>query len=132
MLKDFLNNRKQRVVLNGKSSDWLTVSAGVPQSSVLGPLFFLIYINDLVENVSCDIRLFAADTSLFSVVYDVANTALKLKCYSGVSNRRGGGNRRGGVHSGQFSIEGGVLIEGGCSRQPVFNRRGVFTPTSFQ
>ena len=78
MLKDFLKNRKQRVVLNGKSSDWLTVSAGVPQGSVLGPLFFLIYINDLVENVSCDVRLFADDTSLFSVVNDVATTAFEM------------------------------------------------------
>ena len=78
LLKDFLHNRKQRVVLNGKCSDWLTVSAGVPQGSVLGPLFFLIYINDLVENVSCDVRLFADDTSLFSIVNDVANTAFKL------------------------------------------------------
>ena len=78
LLKDFLKNRKQRVVLNGKSSDWLTVSAGVPQGSVLGPLFFLIYINDLVENVSCDVRLFADDTSLFSVVNDVATTAFEM------------------------------------------------------
>ena len=78
MLKDFLKNSKQRVELNGKSSDWLTVSAGVPQGSVLGPLFFLIYINDLVENVSCDVRLFADDTSLFSVVYDVVTTAFEM------------------------------------------------------
>ena len=78
MLKDFLKNRKQRIVLNGKLSDWLTVSAGVPQGSVLGPLFFLIYINDLVENVSCDVRLFADDTSLFSVVNDVATTAFEM------------------------------------------------------
>ena len=73
-----MKNRKQRVVLNGKSSDWLTVSTGVPQGSVLGPLFFLIYINDLVENVSCDVRLFADDTSLFSVVNDVVTTAFEI------------------------------------------------------
>ncbi len=78
LLKDFLHNRKQHVVLNGKYSDWLTVSAGVPQGSVLGPLFFLIYINDLVENVSCDVRRFANDTSFFSIVNDVANTAFRL------------------------------------------------------
>ena len=78
MLKDLLKNRKHRVVLSGKSSDWLTVSAVVPQGSVLGPLFFLIYINDLVENVSCDVRLFAEDTSLFSVVNDGANTAFEM------------------------------------------------------
>ena len=48
------------------------------QNSVLGPLFFLIYINDLVENVSCDVRLFADDTSLFSFVNDVATTAFEM------------------------------------------------------
>ena len=68
LIRNFLTDRQQRVVLNGKCSRWATVSAGAPQGSVLGPLFFLVYINDIVDNVRCDIKLFADDTSIFSVV----------------------------------------------------------------
>ena len=64
--------------MNGKSSGWSSVTAGVPQRSVLGPLFFLVYINDLVDNISSDAKLFADDTSLFTVVYDVDVAADKL------------------------------------------------------
>ena len=78
VLEDFLDNRQQRVVLNGKNSNWSPVTAGVPQGSVLGPLFFLIYINDLVDNVSSEAKLFADDTSLFTVVYNVDIAADKL------------------------------------------------------
>ena len=75
LLGNFLENRRQRVVLNGKCSQWAPISAGVPQGSVLGPLFFLVYINDIVENLNCDVKIFADDTSLFSVVKDEGKTA---------------------------------------------------------
>ena len=78
LIRNFLSNRKQRVLLNGKNSEWAEISAGVPQGSVLGPLFFLVYINDLVGNVRCDIKLFADDTWLFSVIYDKSKTAAEL------------------------------------------------------
>ena len=71
-------NRKQRVVLNGKCSEWSEIIAGVPQGSVLGPLFFLIYINDLVDCLSSDAKLYADDTSLFTIVYDENIAASQL------------------------------------------------------
>ena len=65
--KSFLNNRFQRVVLNSRSSVWKSVTTGVPQGSVLSPLFFLIYINDLPLGLTTNVKLFADGTSLFSV-----------------------------------------------------------------
>ena len=61
---NYLSNRIQCVVLNGKTSSWKFVNAGVPQGSVLGPLMFLIYINDISLNLSCKTTLFADNTSL--------------------------------------------------------------------
>ena len=64
------------VVLNDRNSSWTNVHAGVPQGSILGPLLFLIYVNDLSDNLTSNVKLFANDTSLFSVVHDV-NTPVK-------------------------------------------------------
>ena len=78
LLWDFLRNRKQIVLLNGQVSGWSDVKAGVPQSSMLSPLLFLIYINDLSEGLSSNAKLFADDTSLFSVIHDSNTSALEL------------------------------------------------------
>ena len=78
LVRNFLSDRKQRVLLNGKSSQWESISAGVPQGLVLGPLFFLVYINDLVDNIDSDVKIFADDASLFSVVCDEVITAQQL------------------------------------------------------
>ena len=67
-ITDFLYQRKQRVVLNGQHSYWTNAQAGVPQGSILGHLFFLIYINDLSDGLNSNLKLFADDPSLFSVV----------------------------------------------------------------
>ena len=78
VLPDFLKDRKQRVVLNEQVSSWTGVNKGVPQGSILGPLLFLIYINDLADGLSPNAKLFADDTSLFSVIHDVDTSANEL------------------------------------------------------
>ena len=62
---DYLSDRHQRVVLPGATSSLSAIRAGVPQGSLLGPLFFLVYINDITCNIGSNINLFADDTSLF-------------------------------------------------------------------
>ena len=76
--QNYLNNRKQRVVLNGSSADYSIIESGVPQGSVLGPLLFLIYINDLERNIKSNVKFFADDTMLFSIVKDPHISAIDL------------------------------------------------------
>ena len=78
LIESFLSNRFQRVVLNGQSSSWTPVYPGVPQCSILGPLFFLIYINDLSKDISSTVKFFANDTSISSVVDDVNVSVMQL------------------------------------------------------
>ena len=78
IMENYLHDRKQRVVLCGQSSSWLNVNSGVPQGSVLGPLLFLIYINDLPENLVSVAKLFADDTSIFSTVSDKIKTSMDI------------------------------------------------------
>ena len=66
LLSSFLCNRRLRVVLDGKSSQEYPVNAGIPQGSILGPTLFLLYINDLPDDVICNIAIYADDTTLYS------------------------------------------------------------------
>ena len=75
---DFLSFRQHRVVLNAQVSQWTSIEAEVPQGSILGPLLFLIYINDPSDDLSTNAKLFADDTSLFSVNRDINTSAAHL------------------------------------------------------
>ena len=75
ILTSYLHDRKQIVVVNGCKSDILDVKAGVPQGSRLGPLLFLIYMNDITDHIESDILIFADDTSLFATGCDPAETS---------------------------------------------------------
>ena len=67
-ITSFLEDRKQKVVVNGEESDWANVTSGIPQGSVLGPLLFVLYINDLPDQVDSDAYLFADDTKIFRII----------------------------------------------------------------
>jgi hypothetical protein len=75
--ESYLSNRRQQVVINGETSDTKSINAGVPRGSILGPMLFPIYINDIVNNISCNIKLFADDTSLYLVVDNVFTSGPK-------------------------------------------------------
>ena len=66
LISSFLSNRRLRVVLDVKYSQEYPVNAGVPQGSILGPTLFLLYINDLPDDVICNIAIYAEDTTLYS------------------------------------------------------------------
>ena len=72
-------DRNQKLVLNGLNSSWRKILAGVPRGSVLGPLLFLIYINDLLHDISSICKMFAEDTSLFSKVKDSTLSLSEIK-----------------------------------------------------
>ena len=83
-IMDYLTNREQRVTVDGSYSNWEKTEAGVPQGSVLGPLLFLIFINDLTEGLKSNVKLFADDTMLYVSVENaiaaasILNNDLKL------------------------------------------------------
>ena len=78
LVKNHLENREQRVVLNGQTSEWRKIMSGIPQGSVLGPLLFLIYVNDLPDGINSLCKIFEDDTSLFSKVSKIHKSASNL------------------------------------------------------
>ena len=72
-IEQWLTDRRQRVVVDGEVSSWKSVLSGVPQGSVLGPMLFLVYINDLEEGVTGNILKFADDTQLFTKTKEIGD-----------------------------------------------------------
>src|SRR6266853_4044034 len=70
-IRDFLNDRFIRVVVNGRESSAASINASVPQGSILGPTLFLIFINDLSHMISSQVCMFADDTTISAVVPDL-------------------------------------------------------------
>ena len=66
LIQNYLTNHQQRVLLNRRTSKWTNILPGVPQGSVLGPLLFLIYINNLSDGLKSICKIFADDMSLFA------------------------------------------------------------------
>ena len=73
LMESFLSERCQRVLLNGQSSEWASIKTGVPQGSILGPLLFLVYINDLPEGINSNVKLFADDTTVYNINISTSN-----------------------------------------------------------
>ena len=89
LIESYLSGRKQRVVIDGFLSEFLEIFCGVPQGSILGPLLFLIFLNDIVDNIDSIMSLFADDTALasirktwFEVETDLNKSLIKLQNWS--------------------------------------------------
>ena len=76
--QSYLSNRRQCVMVNGVTSNIRNITAGVPQGSILGPMLFLIYINDIVDVVETNIRLYADDSTLFVIKNNQHDAAVAL------------------------------------------------------
>ncbi len=85
-IEDWLSEQKQRVVINGISSEWRVVSSGVPQGSVFGSVLFFIYVNDLDDGLTCKIPKFADDTKIARKVNTTLDKELLQRDLDKLSN----------------------------------------------
>ena len=88
LISSFLSNGRLRVVLDRRSSQEYPVNAGVPQGSILGPTCFLLYINDLHDDVICDIAIYAHDTTLYSKCDQASDLWQQLELASELESTR--------------------------------------------
>ena len=84
LISSFLSNRRLWVVLDGTSSQEYPVNAGVSQGSILGPALFLLYINDILDDVICNIAIYADDTTLYSTCGQASDLWQQLELGCGV------------------------------------------------
>ena len=73
-IKNFLIGRQQKVILNGSSSQWIEVTSGVPQGSELGPLLFILYVNNITDGVQSTSEKFADDSKLYRIIQNQCDT----------------------------------------------------------
>ena len=66
--KHFLTNRMQRVVIRGKCWDWTSVKSRVPQGTTLGPILFIIHINDISTDLTSTVKIYADDTKIYRTI----------------------------------------------------------------
>ena len=72
--RNFLKNRQQRVTIRGTFSNWSPVTSGVPQGTTLGPILFLLYVNDIPNVVTSSIKMFADDTKIYREINNAEDT----------------------------------------------------------
>ena len=75
-IKNFLIGRQQMVILNGSSSKWINVTSGVPQGSVLGRLLFILYVNDITDDVQSTLEMFADNSKLYRTIHNQHDTEI--------------------------------------------------------
>ena len=78
--------RQQKVILNGSSSKWINVTSGVPQGSVLGPLLFIHYVNDITDGVQSTLEMFADDSKLYKTIHNQHDTEILQRDLDFISN----------------------------------------------
>ena len=78
-IREYLTDRSQCVKVNSKASEWLPIKSGIPQGSVLGPLLFLIHINDLPDNINSDVYMYADDTKIYREIKTIEDQRILQK-----------------------------------------------------
>ena len=85
-IENLLIGRQQKVILNGSSSKWNYVTSGVPQGSVLGPLLFILYVNDITDGLQSTLEMFADDSKLYRIIRNPCDSEALRQDLNHISN----------------------------------------------